>query len=83
MKPKTDEPLRGDAAWRVTKHRIAKRNDAARACGGAEREAHDAKQAERRLEAARLARARLPKRSSPYAGTQPACRGSGDAATSL
>jgi hypothetical protein len=61
MKPADDKPLRGEAAWRAEKERIAARNDAARARGAAERQAHEARQAEQRHIAARLERASRPK----------------------
>ena len=42
MKPKSTEPLRGDAARRAQLLEIAKRNDAARAAGMQRRAAKDA-----------------------------------------
>jgi hypothetical protein len=56
-----DKPLRGEAAWRAAKDRIAERNAAARARGAAERQAHETRQAEQRLLAERLERASRPK----------------------
>ena len=61
MKPDNDKPLRGEAAWRAAKERIAERNDAARARGAAERQAHEARQAEQRLHLAREEKAAVPK----------------------
>ncbi len=61
MKPDNDEPVRGEGAWRAAKDRIAKRNDAARTRGAAERQAHEARQAEQRHIAASLEQASRPR----------------------
>ena len=58
-------PLRGDAAWREQKDAIAKRNDAARARGAAERAEQDARTADRRLAAERLEDANVPEQPQP------------------
>ena len=65
MTPPKDEPLRGEAAWRAAKERIAKRNDTARARGAAEREAHEAWQAQERMLVERLELASRPKPPRP------------------
>ena len=64
-KPENDKPLRGEAAWRAEKDRIAKRNEAARARGAEERASHEARQAEQRLIANRLEHATRPKSPRP------------------
>jgi hypothetical protein len=42
MTKNSDQPLRGDAAWKAAKAEMAQRNDAARARGGKMRAASEA-----------------------------------------
>lgn len=65
MKDRSSEPLRGDAAWRATKETIAKRNDAARTRGAAERTVREAGYAEQRLATARREATSLPHQPRP------------------
>ncbi len=65
MKKKTDEPLRGDAAWQAAKAEIAQRNDAARARGRKQREASDAAKLAARREADAHERDNLPEQPRP------------------
>lgn len=60
-----DTPLRGDAAWRAQKDEIAKRNDAARARGAAERAEQDARTNDRRLAAERSEAESVPEQPQP------------------
>jgi hypothetical protein len=60
------EPLRGEAAWKAAKERIAKRNDEAYARGRRERAAIAADAATRRAAAERLDAANRPKQ--PHRG---------------
>jgi hypothetical protein len=57
---KATEPLRGEAAWRAEKAAIAKRNDATRARGAAERSARDVSAAKERQAADRREASNLP-----------------------
>ena len=59
------EPLRGHAAWKAEKERIAERNEAAFARGRQERTARDAAAMEDRRAAEKSERANLP--SQPQA----------------
>jgi hypothetical protein len=59
------EPLRGHAAWKAEKERIAERNEAAFARGRQERTARDAAAMETRRAAEKRERANLP--SQPQA----------------
>jgi hypothetical protein len=54
------EPLRGHAAWKAEKERIAERNEAAFARGRQERTARDAAAMEGRRAAEKRERANLP-----------------------
>jgi hypothetical protein len=60
MTKKTDQPLRGDAAWQAAKAEVAQRNDAARARGGELRAASEAAKLERQRAADRYEREHLP-----------------------
>ena len=60
MPEKPELELRGDAAWKAEKERIAKRNDAAYARGRAERESADSLANERRHAADMKEREELP-----------------------
>jgi hypothetical protein len=53
-------PLRGEAAWKAAKQRIADRNDAAYARGRKERAAQEAAARARRADADRRSDANLP-----------------------
>jgi len=57
---KSEEPLRGEAAWRAAKQDIAARNEQAYARGRKERAAQDAAMRARRADAERRADANLP-----------------------
>ena len=59
-----DVPLRGEAAWKAAKQRVADRNEAAYRRGRAERADADARDAERRRDAERKERSELP--SQPH-----------------
>jgi hypothetical protein len=61
MSQGTDEPLRGEAAWRAEKDRIQKANEAAYARGREERAADAAEAAGRRRTAERNSMKNLPK----------------------
>jgi hypothetical protein len=58
---KSDEPLRGEAAWRAAKKDIADRNEAAYARGRKDRAARNVAWTKRRNEQAREADSHLPK----------------------
>lgn len=60
MTKKPVEPLRGDAAFRAAKQRVAEKNEAAYARGRAERAARDAATLSRRREAERREADDLP-----------------------
>jgi hypothetical protein len=55
--PKSNEPLRGEAAWKAAKQEIADRNEAAYARGRKDRAARNAAWTKRRNEQAREASA--------------------------
>ena len=59
---KSDEPLRGDAAWKAAKQGIAERNEEAYARGRKERAARNTAFAARRLEEERRNNRDLPRR---------------------
>jgi hypothetical protein len=61
MGTKADEPLRGEAAWRAQKQRIAANNDAAYARGRKERAAENAEASKRRRAADKQDAKSLPK----------------------
>ncbi len=61
MSQQTDEPLRGEAAFRAEKDRIQKANEAAYARGREERAADAAEAAGRRRAAERNSMKNLPK----------------------
>jgi hypothetical protein len=61
MSQQTDEPLRGEAAFRAAKDRIQKANEAAYARGREERAADAAEAAGRRRTAERNSMKNLPK----------------------
>jgi hypothetical protein len=68
MSPKPSaEPLRGEAAWKAERERIAKKNDATCAQGRRDRDARDAELAKRQREAERLDRATWDSSSRPSA----------------
>ena len=58
---RSDQPLRGEAAWRATKSDIAARNAAAQKLGAAERAAREAVQADGRRASMRAEAASRPK----------------------
>lgn len=60
MTKKQDEPLRGDAAFKEAKRRVAERNEAAYARSRTERAARDAAAVVRRREAEKREAAGLP-----------------------
>ncbi len=60
MTKKQEEPLRGEAAFKAAKQRVAERNEAAYARGRAERAAGDAAARDRRRAADRREAAQLP-----------------------
>ena len=66
MSQQPDEPLRGDAAFRAAKLRVAKANEAAYARGRAERAADAAEAAGRRRLAERQALKNLPTQPHPH-----------------
>jgi hypothetical protein len=59
MGKEAPEPLRGDAAWKAAKQRVADNNEAAYARGRAERAARSARAQDQRRAADRKDRARL------------------------
>ena len=59
---KSDEPLRGEAAWKAAKQGIAARNEEAYARGRKERDARNTAFAARRLEEERRNNRDLPRR---------------------
>ena len=61
MSKPTPEPPRGHAAWKAAKQEISDRNEAAYACGRQERAARNAEALDRRRDADRQDRARVPK----------------------
>lgn len=61
----TDQPLRGDAAYRAQRDAIAKRNDAAQARGAAQRAAKQDEANKRDRDAARLEQSILPEQPRP------------------
>jgi hypothetical protein len=66
MSEKTDEPLRGEAAYRAAKERVQKANEAAYARGREERAADAADAAGRRRLAERQSLKNLPKQPHPH-----------------
>ena len=60
MPEKPELELRGDAAWKAEKDRIAKRNEAAYARGRAERDSEETRASERRHAADMKEREELP-----------------------
>ncbi len=65
MDDRTSQAPRGDAAWQAAKTAMAKRNDAARARGAAERSEREAEAAEQTYAAARLEASMLPEQPRP------------------
>jgi hypothetical protein len=65
MGTKADEPLRGEAAWRAQKQRIAANNDAAYARGRKERAAQHAEASKRQRAAAKQESKNLPTQPKP------------------
>lgn len=61
MSGEAKEPLRGEAAWKAEKQRIAANNDAAYARGRKEREAEFAAASKRERAAAKAESRNLPK----------------------
>lgn len=64
-KKKQDEPLRGEAAFRAAKQRVAERNEAAYARGRAERAASDAAVLSQRRAAEQREAEELPTQPTP------------------
>ena len=64
MSKQDSTPLRGEAAWKAEKQRVADRNDAAYARGRKDRAARDAEEHARRRAADRRENANLPKQPS-------------------
>lgn len=60
MTKNSDQPLRGEAAWKAAKAQMAKRNDAARARGSELRAAKEAAKLARRAAADAREREHLP-----------------------
>ncbi|HEV2812000.1 MAG TPA: hypothetical protein VGW10_02010 [Solirubrobacteraceae bacterium] len=65
MTDKSAPPLRGEAAWKAEKQRIADRNEAAYKRGAAQRASSEARTEERRRAAAREQDAHLPVQPHP------------------
>ena len=66
MSQDSNEPPRGEAAWRAAKQRIQQANEAAYARGREERAADAAEAATRRRFAERQAGQNLPKQPHPH-----------------
>ena len=66
MSRETNDPPRGEAAWRAAKARIQEANEAAYARGREERAADAANAAGRRRLAERQAATNLPKQPRPH-----------------
>ena len=66
MSQESNEPPRGEAAWRAAKQRIQQANEAAYARGREERAADAAEAATRRRSAERQAGQNLPKQPHPH-----------------
>ena len=61
MTKPTEEPLRGDAAWRAAKQKVSDNNDAAYKRGREQRAAQDKDVMTKRREAARREDAQMPR----------------------
>lgn len=61
MSPKSDTPLRGEAAWKAARAEIAKKNAAAWEQGRKHRAARNAEATARRVEEERQERASVPR----------------------
>jgi hypothetical protein len=66
MSEQTNDPPRGEAAWRAAKLRVQQANEAAYARGREERAADAAEAAGRRRTAERQATKNLPKQPHPH-----------------